>query len=198
MSAVVQDLSPRAGRSLFSWAPIVGGAFCAAALSAVLLGFGVAIGLSVASTSPTWRDTSSALALLSGLYLLLQALVAFGLGGYIAGRTRIGMAGPADTVEHSDGVHGLLAWELAVLIGLLLTAAVAGITAGKTKSRAAAISPPSAAEPILSYELDRLFRAPRRPADIDMTPERAEAGRIQDIQEYRPKIVPISFSKLQD
>jgi hypothetical protein len=30
----------------------------------------------------------------------------------------------------------------------------------------------------LSYELDRLFRAPRRPANVDLTNERAEAGRI--------------------
>jgi hypothetical protein len=36
----------------------------------------------------------------------------------------------------------------------------------------------SAAEPILSYELDRLFRAVRRPSNVDVRPERAEAGRI--------------------
>jgi hypothetical protein len=178
MNAVIQDASPRAGVSLFSWGSIIGGAISAAALSSVLLGFGIAVGLSVASTSPTWRDTSAALAMLSGLYLLLQALIAFGLGGYVAGRTRMGNAGPADTVEHSDGVHGLLAWALAVLIGLLLTAVVAGFTASGTKSQPTATTPASAAEPVLSYELDRLFRAPRRPANIDITPERAEAGRI--------------------
>jgi len=99
------------------WA-IIGGAISAAALSSVLMGFGIAVGLSVASTSPTWRDTSSALALLSGFYLLLQALVSFGLGGYIAGRTGRGDAGPVDAVELRDGVHGLLTWALAVLLGL--------------------------------------------------------------------------------
>jgi hypothetical protein len=31
---------------------------------------------------------------------------------------------------------------------------------------------------VLSYELDRLFRAARRPPNVDMQPERAEAGRI--------------------
>lgn len=84
MAIAVQDKSLVATRPI-SWSSVVGGALSATALSSVLLGFGVAVGLSVASTSPTWRDTSSALALLSGLYLLLQALVAFGLGGYVAG-----------------------------------------------------------------------------------------------------------------
>ena len=68
------------------WSPIVLGAFAAAALSSVLLGFGVTIGLGVSSTAPTWRDASAALAILSGLYLILQAAVSFGLGGYLAGR----------------------------------------------------------------------------------------------------------------
>ena len=64
------------------------GAFAATALSSVLLGFGVTIGLGVSSTAPTWRDASAALAILSGLYLILQAILSFGLGGYLAGRLR--------------------------------------------------------------------------------------------------------------
>jgi hypothetical protein len=36
----------------------------------------------------------------------------------------------------------------------------------------------SAAEPLLSYEIDRLFRPSRRPANVDLSQERAEAGRI--------------------
>jgi len=177
MDTTVQDNSLAATRPVW-WGSVVAGALTAAALSSVLLGFGVAVGLSVSSTSPTWRDTSAALALLSGLYLLLQALAAFGLGGYLAGRTRQGGAGPADAVERSDGLHGLLAWALAVLIGLLLAAAVAVFSTGATKPQQAAASTISAAEPVLSYELDRLFRAPRRSANVDLTAERAEAGRI--------------------
>src|SRR5947209_3199128 len=177
MDTTVPENSMVAVRPI-SWGSIVGGALSAAVLSSVLLVFGVAVGLSVASTSPTWRDTSSALALLSGMYLLLQALISFGLGGYIAGRTRRSEPGPADAVELSDGVHGLLTWALAVLLGLVLAAAVAGVTASATKSPPRATETTSAAEPVLSYELDRLFRAPRRPANVDLTQERAEAGRI--------------------
>ena len=54
----------------------------------MLFTFGAALGLAVSSTSPTWRDASVALALLSGLYILLTAIASFGLGGYVAGRLR--------------------------------------------------------------------------------------------------------------
>ena len=70
------------------WSPIVLGALAATALSSVLLTFAVTIGLGVTSTAPTWRDASAALAILSGLYLIIQAVLSFGLGGYIAGRIR--------------------------------------------------------------------------------------------------------------
>ena len=71
------DVAPR----FLQWSPIVLGALAATALSSVLLTFAVTIGLGVASTAPTWRDTSAALAILSGLYLIIQAVLSFGLGG---------------------------------------------------------------------------------------------------------------------
>src|SRR5438045_1614708 len=43
------------------WTPIVAGGIAAAALALVLHSFAVAIGLSVSSTAPTWRDASIAL-----------------------------------------------------------------------------------------------------------------------------------------
>ena len=65
--------------SNFQWGPIIAGAIAAAALAFVLDTFGLAIGLAFGSASPTWRDTSFALVLLSGLYLVLVALAAYGL-----------------------------------------------------------------------------------------------------------------------
>src|SRR6185295_11588288 len=102
------------------WSPIILGAFAATALSSVLLGFGVTVGLGVSSTAPTWRDASAALAILSGLYLILQAILSFGLGGYLAGRVRASAGGRAMLVEEAemaDGVHGLGVWALAVVMG---------------------------------------------------------------------------------
>src|ERR1700730_8163142 len=94
-----------AGAVYLHWSPILAGAIIAASLSFVLLSFGSAIGLGVASPSSSWRDTSSALALLGGLWLLLTALASFGLGGYLAGRLRSSWtAASTDEVEFRDGV----------------------------------------------------------------------------------------------
>jgi hypothetical protein len=155
---------------------VVVGAFCAAAFSLILTAFAVAVGLGVSSTSPTWRDTSVALVLLSGLYLILQSIISFGVGGYIAGRARGTVCLPrTEEVERRDGLHGLAAWALAVLLGAALAALVGALTANRPSAPTANAT---AAEPLLSYELDRLFRAARRPQNVDLCSERAEAGRI--------------------
>ena len=83
-----------AGTIYLEWTPSWVGAIVAAALSFVLLAFGAALGLAVASPSSSWRDTSAVLTLLSGLWLLLTALASFGLGGYLAGRLRNPAASP--------------------------------------------------------------------------------------------------------
>jgi hypothetical protein len=109
------------------WTPVIAGAIAASALSFVLFTFGASLGLALASSSPTWRDASVALALLSGLYIILVTIASFGLGGYVAGRLRSRWTASAETeeVEFRDGVHGLLVWGLAVALGGLLAAAAA-------------------------------------------------------------------------
>jgi len=166
-----------AGPIYLHWNPVLAGAIVAAALSFVLLSFGSAIGLSVMSPSSTWRDTSSALALLGGLWLLLTALASFGLGRYLAGRLRTpwSVAVP-DEVEFRDGLHGLLVWGLAIIIGVGLTFATARTVSGRADLAAPTAS---TAEPLLALELDRLFRSDRRPADPGSDTEiRAQAARI--------------------
>jgi len=159
-----------------AWSPAVAGALIATALSAVLIAFGAAVGLGVASAAPTWRDASVALWLLSGLYLILVALISFGVGGYIAGRIRTGPATDSSDIEHRDGLHGLTAWAIAVVLTALLTALAGSVTFSRSPS--AQVASASAAEPMLSYELDRLFRPARRTPNAETTMERAEAGRI--------------------
>jgi hypothetical protein len=152
------------------------GALTASALSLILVTFGTTVGLSVSSASPTWRDASIALWLLSGIYLIFQALISFGCGGYFAGRVRAPYASAAsDDIENRDGLHGVASWALAVIIGAVLAALV-----GLAASRPSPTTQPSAtSEPsVLSYELDHLFRASRRPANVDLSGERAEAARI--------------------
>jgi hypothetical protein len=176
----IETVTPLDGgqNKFLQWTPVFAGALGAAAFSFILLTFAITIGLGVSSTSPTWRDASAALAILSGIYLILQAIVSFGIGGYIAGRARTRLVETAtDDVETRDGLHGLAAWAMAVLLG----AALAGLIGASTLNRPsqpASRAGATAAEPLLSYELDRLFRSARRPPNVDLSSERAEAGRI--------------------
>ena len=143
------------------WTPVIAGAIAASALSFVLFTFGSSLGIALASSSPTWRDASIALAILSGLYIILITIASFGLGGYIAGRLRsrwvTSTAADEEELEFRDGIHGLLVWALAVSLGALLGAAAAAAMTS-TSAPAATIPNTTAGEPIIAYDLDRLLR----------------------------------------
>ncbi|WP_128926018.1 hypothetical protein [Bradyrhizobium guangxiense] len=177
---VMEGGAATADRRTIQWSSVFAGALAAGAMSFILVGFGVAVGLGVSSASPTWRDASAALALLSGLYLIIQAVISFGFGGYIAGRTTRpapALATIEDDGERRDGLHGLTSWAMAVLAGAALLALLGAATIDRSPMRSSA-GTTSAAEPLLSYELDKLFRAPRRAPNVDLREARAEAGRI--------------------
>jgi hypothetical protein len=161
------------------WGPIIAGGIAATALALVLHSFAVAIGLSVSSTAPTWRDASIALVLLSGLYLLLAAIVSYGFGGYLAGRMRSRLAtGTPEEIE-LDGIHGLLVWAIATLLtGLIAFAAMQSLgRAAAPSGGPAGTSASVGSENLIAFDLDRLFRGERR-AEGDLNYARAEAGRI--------------------
>jgi hypothetical protein len=166
------------GPGFLQWSPTLLGAFCATALSFVLVTFAASVGLGVTSAAPTWRDATVALWILSGLYLILQAVLSFGVGGYIAGRIRTPVALSAlEQTEQADGLHGLAVWALAVVMGAVLATLLGAATLSRSPTNGSSVRT-SAAEPLLSYELDRLYRAGRRAPNIDLTSDRAEAGRI--------------------
>lgn len=164
----------------FQWGPIVAGAVAAAAVALILHSFAIAIGLGVSSTAPTWRDTSVALVLVTGLYLLLAAIASYGVGGYIAARGRSAVASRTpEEADFQDGMHGLLAWALATLLsGVIALAALQSFPRLAAPSGAGAGPSASVAgENIIAFDLDRLFRTERRPQG-DLTYARAEAARI--------------------
>lgn len=172
---------PVADEPFVDWRAIIAGAVLASGVSFTLLAFGSAIGLSVVSTAPTWRDSSPWLWLLSGLFLLFTALCAFGIGGYVAGRMRAHVA-VAESVESRfrDGMHGLFTWGLAILL-----TAVLALASAATLSRAVAPSEGAsgpyasvAGESLVASELDVLFRSDRKLVDSDIEYRRAEAARI--------------------
>jgi len=164
--------------SLVQWPAIIAGAICAAGVSFTLHAFATGVGLSVLSTAPTWRDSSSVYWLLSGLYVLFVALAAFGLGGYVAGRLRAPLSLGGPELEFWDGMHGVITWALAIILAAVLALGVAA-------AAAPALAPPGgqtgaaqsvAGENIIASELDELFRTDRAVPDI--TYRRAEAARI--------------------
>jgi predicted transcriptional regulator len=135
--------------------------------------------LAFSSASPTWRDTSFALVLLSGLYLVLAALASYGLGGYIAGRMRR-QYDPGELPEFQDGMHGLLVWGIATLLAGLIAAVTLPLLP-RTPGIAAATPNATSSVPgesLIAFELDRLFRGSERRTGGDLSYDRAEAARI--------------------
>jgi hypothetical protein len=170
-----------AGIVHLQWTPIIAGALAAAALGSILHSFAAAIGLSVSSAAPTWRDASFALVFLSALYLVLAALAAYGLGGYVAGRLRprLTTTAAAEVVELRDGMHGLVVWALATILTVELALATANALTRLAAPGAASAGPAAsvAGENVIAYDLDRLLRSERRP-EGDASTVRAEAARI--------------------
>jgi hypothetical protein len=167
--------------SYVQWSAVIAGAIAAAGISFTLLAFGAGIGLSVVSTAPTWRDSSAWLWVLSGLFWILVALCAFGLGGYIAGRMRASFRTPTlPETEFRDGVHGIVTWGLAILltamIGLMGAAALSPAVApsGGPAGPAASV----AGENIIASEVDELLRTTRTVPDTNTAYRRAEVSRI--------------------
>jgi hypothetical protein len=169
--------------SYISWSPTFAGGLVAAAVFFVLISFAVAIGLAVSSVSPTWRDTSVGLVVLSGAWVVLTAVGSFALAGYIVGRMRSTWRANADEVHFRDGIHGLLVWSVAVIVGVGLTwASTETINESMSKSNVAGSERTAAtstgSEPsFLTFEIDRLLWSQNRTQTPDAE-TRAEAGRI--------------------
>ncbi len=177
-----QAASEQVARSPLSinWSAVFAGALCGTGLAFVLDAFGAAIGLAVSSTAPTWRDASFALAFLSGIYLILTAIVSYGCGAYLAARLGERFANTADERETQDGALGLVVWGMMTLVtALMLAAGTAGIShlsapSGGTSGAAASV----AGENIIAFDLDKLFRSSGRSNATPNLYVRSEAARI--------------------
>lgn len=164
-----------------SWGSIIAGAIVTSALFIIFVMFGLALGIAIGSPAPTWRDSSFPFWVLSGLYLVLAAIVSSAAGGYAAGRLHPHAPDPdLEENELRSGLHGLTVWALAVVIGAFL--AVAGASSvmpvvspqGGGTGQARSLG----GENLLAYELDRLFRTEKRAPEGDLEYARSEAGRI--------------------
>jgi hypothetical protein len=137
-SSAVADGSNRSG---VSWAAIFAGAAAAAALTLILVVLGA--GLGFAATSP-WADegaSAKTLGVSSIVYLLVTAILASGLGGYVAGRLRVKWANlHGDEVYFRDTAHGFLAWAVATLVTTALVVGTAGNIAGAGAQAGASVA----------------------------------------------------------
>ncbi len=106
-----------------SWGAVIAGATAAAALSLLLLMLGMGLGLS--SITP-WSYQSKPIGAATIAWLAFTQLAASGVGGYLAGRLRIGWARVhSDEVYFRDTAHGLLSWSVASLVSVVLLAGTA-------------------------------------------------------------------------
>jgi hypothetical protein len=100
-----------------SWPAVAAGAVVSCALTLVLLAFGIGLGLSVVSP---WSDagvSATTFKIGTGLYLIVVAMLASSIGGYIAGRLRTRWVGVhSDEVYFRDTAHGFIAWAFASVL----------------------------------------------------------------------------------
>ncbi len=156
------------GISHLDWGAIIAGAVLAAAISFVLLTFGTAIGLSMASPYRGEGASRNLFLIAVALWMLWVIVSSFMAGGYLAGRMRrtIGDATPHET-EVRDGAHGLMVWALGVLIAALLAASgISGLVRGGAEAGAtlaAGASERFGSTGPVSMAVDGLFR-PAAPA----------------------------------
>jgi hypothetical protein len=167
--------------STVSWGAILAGGFTTAAVTLIVVAFGVGAGLSVVSPWNGEGISATTASWSAGLFLVAVAMIASTFGGYITGRLRHAWE---DVNIHErffrDTAHGLVAWAFATVLTAtllagagthLLAAASAGAipAAGAGATRAASNSG--------DVYVDRLLRAgPQTNGPTTTTPSNDQAS----------------------
>jgi hypothetical protein len=103
--------------STVSWGAILAGGFTAAAVTLIVVAFGVGAGLSVVSPWSGEGISATTASWAAGLFLVVVAMIASTFGGYITGRLRPGWD---DVNVHErffrDTAHGFVAWAFATVM----------------------------------------------------------------------------------
>jgi hypothetical protein len=167
-----------------SWAAVAAGAVVSCALTLVLLAFGTGLGLSVVSPWAGSGVSATTFKIGTGLYLIVIAMLASSIGGYIAGRLRSRWIGVhSDEVYFRDTAHGFIAWAFASVLGAALLASPASSLLGGTAAGLSqgAVSSASQAGPMDGY-VDTLLRsdapASQNSANANASDSRGEMVRL--------------------
>jgi hypothetical protein len=165
--------------SAVSWSAVAAGAVVSAAFSLFLLH--LVAGLGLVSVSP-WQGSGASTTTLhvgGGIGLVLIAVMASALGGYLAARLRTRWVGiHTDEVYFRDSAHGVLAWAFATIISATVLVSAAGGIAGSVMQ--GATSNPALVPDRNAYLVDTPFRSDR-PATGDqasLQQANGEASRI--------------------
>jgi hypothetical protein len=180
----MEQLSNDSNLSGVSWAAVFAGAFVAAALSLILLALGTGIGLSSVSPWSGAGASASTIGATAIVWFILMQLIAYSMGGYLAGRLRTRWVNVhTHEVYFRDTAHGFLVWA----VGLVLTAAFltsAGAALAGAAARASATAEESggaAAHRPFSpseYFVDMLLRSNSPASSQDTAAARGEVALI--------------------
>lgn len=121
-----------------SWGAVLAGTAVAAALSLALIVLGVGFGMSSISVWSGQGISAGSLGFTAIIWLAVTQIIAYGMGGYLAGRLRVKWVSVHnDEVYFRDTAHGFLTWALATLLCATLLASIIGkITGGAVKAGA--------------------------------------------------------------
>jgi hypothetical protein len=150
----------RAGTSYVEWGAVFAGALAASAISFVLLTAGAAVGLSLISPygGQSYAKTAATMAV---FWSVAVPILAFLVGGYIAGRMRSAWPdASSEETQFRDGMHGLLVWSLGIVAAGLLAFLAAG-SAAQTGAQVAA----SNESTTLASPIDTMFGATMPPPE---------------------------------
>ena len=136
-----------AHHSAVSWAAVLAGTTTASALSLILVLLGFGLGMSSISVWAGQGISTETLGITAILWLAFTQIIAYGMGGYLAGRLRTKWVSVhSDEVYFRDTAHGFLTWALASLLCATLLASVIGsIVGGSAKAGATIIGGTSSA-----------------------------------------------------
>jgi hypothetical protein len=145
----------RAGTSYVVWGAVFAGALTASAISFVLLTAGGAIGLSLISPYSAESYTKTA-ASVAAFWSIAVPILAFLIGGYLAGRLRSAWAEASlEEVQFRDGMHGVLVWSLSIVAGAL----IAFLAAGAAATSGAQVAALNNRDTVVATAIDTLFAA---------------------------------------
>src|SRR5262245_47716162 len=131
--AIQTDVNPEAesNRSAVSWGAILAGGVASAAFTLFLVELVAGLGLVMVSPWSNHGASATTLGVAGGIGVILMAIMASALGGYITGRLRTRWVGlHTDETYFRDSAHGFMAWAVGTLLTATVLASAAGILVG--------------------------------------------------------------------